>query len=288
MISLWRRLPIIVRAIITGGAVATFGTVPWALLASANQKFLPTVPWAVLPTGLYLWVFWRYLGGAGWPQSTAGVRRMHRRATRLPEDVWAAALLAGAIGLVALVLLLGIVNRLVRLPAQATGDLSRLPLPTLLVLLLMSSIVAGVAEESAFRGYMQGPIERRHGPLIAILVTGSLFGVAHLTHPEVGLMLMPYYLAVAAIYGMLAYLTNSILPSMVLHAGGNVVGYVDLLLRGRSEWQASPSRQALIWETGPDASFWMASAGLLVVGGAAVCAYAALANVTRSCRESVA
>ena len=65
----------------------------------------------------------------------------------------------------------------------------------------MASIVAGVVEEASFRGYMQGPIERRHGPVVAILVTGSVFGFAHFTHPEVTLILMPYYLAVAAIYG---------------------------------------------------------------------------------------
>ena len=40
---------------------------------------------------------------------------------------------------------------------------------------------------------------------------------------------MPYYLAVAAVYGALAYFTNSILPSLVLHAGGNVLGAFDLL-----------------------------------------------------------
>lgn len=77
--------------------------------------------------------------------------------------------------------------------------------------------------------------------MVAILVTGSLFGFAHFTHPEVTLIPMPYYLAVAAIYGAVAYLTNSILPSMVLHAAGNALGYLDLLARGRAEWQASPS-----------------------------------------------
>jgi membrane protease YdiL (CAAX protease family) len=35
---------------------------------------------------------------------------------------------------------------------------------------------------------MQGPIERRHGPVVAILVTGSLFGLLIFTHPEVTLI----------------------------------------------------------------------------------------------------
>ena len=172
-------------------------------------------------------------------------------------------------------------TRLVTLPQQQDLDVSKYPLVTVVVWILMSSLVAGVVEEASFRGYMQGPIERRHGPVIAILVTGSLFGFVHFTHPEVTLVLMPYYLAVAAVYGALAYLTNSIFPSMVLHAGGNVLGAFELFTQGRSEWQASSSPKALIWETGTDASFWISLVAALIAGAAAVWAYSALARAAR-------
>ena len=49
------------------------------------------------------------------------------RANRLSEDVWGAALLAGGLGLFALVLFLGVMNRLVRLPPQPTDDLAHVP-----------------------------------------------------------------------------------------------------------------------------------------------------------------
>jgi len=148
----------------------------------------------------------------------------------------------------------------------------------------MSAAVAGVTEEVAFRGYLQGPIERRHGPVTAILITGVLFGFMHFTHPEVTLVLMPFYLAVAAVYGMLAYLTNSILPSMVLHGGGNVFAAFALFAGGQSEWQAPSSPRPLVWETGPDASFWVSVGATLVVGAAAVWAYAALEGAVRQAR----
>ena len=93
------------------------------------------------------------------------------------------------------------------------------------------------------------------------------------------LVLMPFYLGVAAVYGALAYLTNSILPSMVLHAGGNVLGAFDLFARGHSEWQGLGTPQPLIWETDPDASFWFSVGATLIVGAAAVWAYAALARL---------
>jgi membrane protease YdiL (CAAX protease family) len=148
----------------------------------------------------------------------------------------------------------------------------------------MSAVVAGVVEETSFRGYVQRPIERRHGPVVAILITGSLFGLAHLTHPEVGLVLLPYYVAVAAVYGALAYLTESIFPSMILHAGGNMVSAFDLFTRGRSEWQLSATPAPLLWETGLDGAFLGNLAALLGVGTLAVFAYGALAAVTRKDR----
>ena len=284
--SLWRRLPALLRAILIGSVLAGVGTSPWALLVWLNSKHGSAVPWAVPPTALVLWLYWKYVQGAGWPRSTAEARRTLCRANRLPDELWGAALLAGALGLGALVLLLGVANRLVRLPAQETGDLSRIPPITLLFSVVMSAVVAGVVEESSFRGYMQGAIERRHGPWVAILVTGSLFGFAHFTHPEVTLVLLPYYMLVAALYGMLAYLTNSILPSMLLHAGGNILGSMDLLARGQSEWQASQSPKPLIWETGADASFWLSCVAALVVGAATVWAYAGLAAVARRPRSA--
>jgi membrane protease YdiL (CAAX protease family) len=274
-------LPAIVRAVITGVAVAGAGTTPWAVLVKANTKHLPTIPWAVVPTTFYMWLFWRYIRGAGWPRSTAETRRTSCRANPLPPDVWVLSLLAGGLGLASLVLFMRVMNRLVRLPAQQGPDVSHIPLVTLFAYVLMSAIVAGVAEESAFRGYMQGGIERRHGPVVAILVTGGLFGFAHFSHPEVGFILLPYYLAAATVYGALAYLTNSIYPSMALHAGGNILGSIGLFARGQSEWQAPASPKPLIRQGGPDASFWIGCGLLVMVGIVTVLAYAVLGSSAR-------
>jgi membrane protease YdiL (CAAX protease family) len=172
---------------------------------------------------------------------------------------------------------LRIVNRLVSL--QPRPDLTHVPILTLVLALAMSAIVAGVAEETAFRGYMQGPIERRHGPVLAILVTGLAFGAAHLTHSYVSWAMIPYYLAVAAVYGALAYLTNSILPSLILHALGNMLGYAELLTGGRTEWQAPPTPAPLVWTSGPDAAFWQTLAITLVLAVAGVAAYLNLRRV---------
>ena len=84
----------------------------------------------------------------------------------------------------------------------------------------------------------------------------------------------------AAVYGGLAYATNSTLPSMTLHAGGNMFSALDLFTRGRSEWQLT-TESPLIWQSGPDAAFFANVAGLLIIGAIAVRAYAALARAAR-------
>ena len=261
---------VIVRAVLTGAAAAAAGTVPWAVLAAANLKFFTSVPWCVPVMALYLCLLWRH------------APRTNLRANRLSEDVWGAALVAGVLGLWALVLGLNVLNRLVRLPPQQLGDMSQVPVLTVVALFAMGAVVAGFVEEASFRGYMQRPIEQRYGPVVAILVTGSVFGFAHFSHPEVTLILMPYYLAVAAIYGTLAYLTNSIWPSIVLHAGGNMFVAIDFFARGQSEWQTSANPAPLIWETGLDASFLLWTLAALIVGAAAVSAYAMLSTVARN------
>jgi membrane protease YdiL (CAAX protease family) len=199
-------------------------------------------------------------------------------------QTWGIALLAGILGLVSILLLQGVMGRLVRLPAQHDLDTSRFPAATVLLWVVMSGIVAGVVEETAFRGYLQGPIERRHGPAVAILITGALFGLAHFSHPDVGATLLPYYVAVAAVYGSLAYFTDSTLPSMTLHAGGNIVSAFDLFTRGRSEWQLSTAQPKLIWQTGPDAIFIGTVLAFLVVSALTVWTFAALSRATHADR----
>ena len=279
----WQRLPVVVRAVAVGVAVAAAGTVPWAWLAGTNARHASAGPWAVPIMAVYLWAYWRYfVGGAGWPQPTSELRRVRARGNPLPDEVWGAALLAGMVGLVCVMLLQGVLGRLVRLPQQQDLDPSQYSAFTVILWLAMSAVVAGVVEETSFRGYLQRPIEQRHGPVLAIVTTGVVFAFAHFSHPEVGLVLLPFYIAVAAVYGTLAHLTDSTRPSMVLHAGGNVFSAIGLVTQGKSEWQLTTTPSPLVWETGADLSFWATVAALLVVAAVAIWAYSMLAAVARA------
>jgi membrane protease YdiL (CAAX protease family) len=120
---------------------------------------------------------------------------------------------------------------------------------------------------------MQGPIERHFGLLRAILITGTMFAVAHLDFTPI---LWPYYVAVAAIYGIITLIAESIPPGIVLHTAGNLYSNFDLYLHGQAEWQASSLQAASTWATGLDTSFWLSVATLVGVTGFVALAYSAL------------
>lgn len=244
--------------------MVTLGGGPWAVMVGLNIKHSPGFPWAAIVMPFYLWLYWKFSTGRTRPASNAEARRKLCRAHAVSSDAWGIAIIAGLAGLWALIQFQNVYARLVTLPTDQADDLSAIPLHTLIPTVIVSALVAGVTEESAMRGYLQGPIEKKFGPVVAIVITGVVFGLLHFSHSEVNFTVMPWYLGVAIVYGAMAWKTNSILPSMVLHAGGNMLNVVSVLRQGRSEWQPA-GRPSLIWETGTDDAFWISVLGFLAL-----------------------
>jgi membrane protease YdiL (CAAX protease family) len=241
----------ILAAIGIGVLVLLAGNVPFNVLRAWNLNVGVAVPWAVLPAALYLWAYWRFIGGRWGPAASAAARRRSLRANTLSLRVW------GVIGFGSLVAVLAFAARLVHLPASSPIlTPPEMPVVTALSLIVMASIVAGVTEEAAFRGYMQSPIERRYGLAIAILVSGTLFGLLHFpAHPADVLWMLPYYIAVSAVYGGLTWAANSILPALVLHVVGDIVVLIRWWLTGRPEWQIGSVLPPFVWDSGIDSQF---------------------------------
>lgn len=277
LLSLWTRIPVVVRAIVSGLVLASVVTVPWAMLVSLNLQHGSVVPWAVPPTLVYLWLWWRYVSGRGWPRATSLARRANLRAVPVPDDAWPAALVAGMLGLSTAVLISSVMRRLASMTDPPLPDISHVPFPTLLCFQLTSAAVAGIVEESSFRGYMQAPIERRHGPVLAILITAGMFALAHTQNASFAWGQMPFYLAVAGTFCMLAYLTNSILPGMVLHVSAVAMDGIGQLARA-DQMRQPASPPPTIWQTGADASFWMSCLIATIMAIATIAAYVMLAR----------
>jgi membrane protease YdiL (CAAX protease family) len=276
--------PAILTAVLTGVLVLVAGNLPWAGfggipgLSALNFRFGPVAPWAILPMALYLWAYWRFIGGRWGDPVSAASRRANLRANRLPPRMWAASLSAGVVGFAALLALLTLAARLVRLPSSPPiVTPAAMPVVTAFLLIVMQSIVAGVTEEAAFRGYMQGPIERQHGVIVAILINGTFFGLLHFgNHPGDVLLMLPYYIAVSAVYGGLTWATDSILPALALHSAGNIVVLTRMWVTGLPEWQLSATPPALAWENGVDTSFAVTTMVFIVLAVVTARAYVAI------------
>lgn len=196
----------IVRAVLIGLLVTASASLPWSLVAVANVRLMPALPWAPAAMAIYLIFWWRFLHR--WPQL---------RANRLTDAAWRWSLIAGGLGtLAAIALLLALLHR-VGMPPQQLPDTSKYPMTTIAVFVIVGSIVAGMAEEAGFRGFMQGPLEERYGPAVAIGITSVFFGLAHLSHGWSPLRIGAD-IVFGAIYGLVAWASKSILPGIVLHS----------------------------------------------------------------------
>jgi len=267
LLNIWVTL----RHLLIGLVVMAFVTVPWSVIAAVNLRLSSQVPWAI-PIGLtYLGLVVAYLNGRGWPTATADFRRRHFRARLLSgaESRWS--LLAGILAITCLWLLFAAFGNLGS--ETSPGSEATLRAPILFMFVIVSSAVTALGEEGAFRGFMQTPLEQRFGPKAAIVASTVAFVLIHATHGlPVLVRTAPFYVAAGVVYGLLAYLTQSILPALALHFLGDVVTF--------------GLRSSLIRLSGPrtGTATTLCIAGAVVVGGLSMVAFRRLAVVSASTR----
>jgi membrane protease YdiL (CAAX protease family) len=272
----WQRVPLLIRALLTGSVVCFSGATVWSILLGLNLHFASSIPWSVPLMVILLWVYWRYLGGEGWPRSTAETRRANLRVSRVSGGVWVWALSAGVLSVASIVNLQLVYARLVQVPMEPVPDLSRYPSITVLCALLMSAAVAGFMEEAGFRGYMQVPIERRYGAWTASIVVAVVFGLWHFSHGFAHTVSrLPYYFAISIIYSAIAYLSDSLLPVAVVHACGDALEFLYVW------WRGAPHASPLVWQSGPDGYFWIHLGLTALLGALAIGAFRKLTFARR-------
>lgn len=277
MHALSSRIP----AVVWSGALAFVLTVVaggvWTVLLISNVATSPAIPWAVVVMALLLWLMWQYLGGKWGPQSTSEARRRYLRAKPLSGQMFAWALVAGLLSIVALVGFWIVLFQLVKIPARVLQNFSGYPLLTVTLVLVMASLVSSLAEEVGFRGYFQGILEHKVSGPVAIVIAALLIAPAHgLTQGFVWPILLWYFFA-DVMFGAMAYFTKSILPGIVVHS-------IGLLIFFTLVWSYDAQRR-LVWETGANTGFWIAAAQAIIFTVLALLAFSQLASVTRRVRD---
>ena len=279
VLRLWGRVPLPVRAILSGMFVFFVMQNGWLALFIINLQVIPNIPWSI-PLGLlWLWFFFHYFNGRWRPASTSTTRQRAMRAGKLTRQQWGWSLAFFPVFLIFLTSIVNTVYRFVVIP-EDNFDLSILPWWTLYPCLVMISINAGVSEEAGFRGYMQGGLERRFGPAVAIGVSSLMFWLAHLNHAS-GSARFAILIGMSAALGVLTYCAGSIRPAIVTHAALDTIFFVT----GAAEiapWYFEQPPQLV--DTGVDAPFVVFSLLLLasVVAGIYVLRRLAEAGKTAS------
>jgi len=279
---LWARLPVIAQSALVGLGVLVAGNFLPQGLFLANLT-TPAAPWSAVPIGVWLWLYWQYVSGRGWPRSTSAARRRDLRAAPLSPRIWRWSLLTGALGIATLTALTYTLGRLISLGLDFPEALTPLPPVTLATLVVVISVMAGMVEEAAFRGYMQSRIERRHGPVVAIAVVSVLFALAHFPTSLAAIPRMGLIVLASVGYGILAYATGSIRPGVVLHAAGDVFSFTLI-------WDARhPAPGAVVTrERGlGNPMFWINGAEALALGLLTLWAFRRLSEALREeCRTT--
>lgn len=97
-----------------------------------------------------------------------------------------------------------------------------------LALAVMTVLVLPAVEELCFRGYIQGAIEARVAPWVAIVSSSALFASMHLGRPHWSLLLVPLALGLGA--GAAVFLLKSIWPGIITHCVWNLAMVISASL----------------------------------------------------------
>ena len=115
------------------------------------------------------------------------------------------------------------------IPAGQINQIERIsiyPIWTIIPLIIMTSLVAGIIEEISFRGYIQKPMELKYGPRKAILFVALFFTLLHLPNATITPQIIPIFFIGSIGWSVLAYLTNSIIPGIVIHCAIDMISYL--------------------------------------------------------------
>ena len=221
IIRSWQRIPVLIRAIVSGAFVSTIGVGPWVLV------YPIPAPWSIAVMSGVLWLYWKYFSGSWWPRVTAEARRNNFRAVKLSGAVWKWGLVGALLFVVVVQSGLVMTFRIVEFPAEAFKaeyNLDALPVWIAWISIIMASLVAGICEETGFRGYMQVPLEERYGPAVGITIVSIVFLVFHLHQAWAPHVLFPIF-AASVLWGILAYASGSIIPGIIGHTIMDIINF---------------------------------------------------------------
>ena len=259
----WTRLPVWLRAIVSGLLFALTAANVWPVLLVSLAVPLASII-EIIFLSFYIW----WAAGGGSPRSIQQSRAFAFRHRALTATGWFWSITAAIFFAVTIHAAIVLLFRFVPFPREAFREgynLSFIPSLSLKWLaVVVSAASAGICEEIGFRGYMQRPIEQRHGAPTAILVSSLFFTLVHLNKTWATLGMVPIVLLAGVLLGLLAWSAGSLVPCIVGHGVMDIGLFAYWWTGIAGDFTARP-----IFEAGVDVSFAIACfvfvASLLIV-----------------------
>lgn len=91
------------------------------------------------------------------------------------------------------------------------------------VQILLIVFAASISEEVCFRGFLFGGLRERWSPIVAALISGTIFGALHAL---TGLSAVPPLIAFGVVLALLYEKTGSIVPGILLHMLNNSIALI--------------------------------------------------------------
>jgi membrane protease YdiL (CAAX protease family) len=248
---------------VSGLLIALVAANVWPVLLVSLGVPLATISEAVF-LSLYIW----WAGGGGPSRKMQDSRAFAFRRRALSSTQWFWGIVAAVFFAVTIHAAIVLLFRFSPFPKEAFRhgyNFSFIPtLPLKWLAVVVSATSAGICEETGFRGYMQRPIEQRHGAPIAILVSSLFFTLLHLNKTWATLGMIPIVFLAGILLGLLAWSAGSLVPGMIGHVMMDIGLFAYWWTGIAGDFTARP-----ITETGVDVSFSIACvvfiASLLIV-----------------------
>jgi membrane protease YdiL (CAAX protease family) len=129
------------------------------------------------------------------------------------------------------VLLTRIIQNVTHHPVEAPKQISLQTHPSTLVLVIVGIsviVLAPLAEEAFFRGFVFRGLRRWLRPGWAIVVSAAVFGIAHI----IPLIMLPIF-GLGVLLASIVNARKSLVPSMFAHATFNAIGFIQLFVSAR-------------------------------------------------------
>jgi membrane protease YdiL (CAAX protease family) len=210
------KVPVAISAIVKGLLVGLVAANVWPILLVSLG-----MPSAAIAEACFLALYLWWASGGGAPSSTKEARAAAFRRTSLTRAQWFWGMVAAVFFATSVHSALVVLFRIVPFPVDAFRQdyrgFSVVSPAFQWFAIVLAAASAGICEETGFRGYMQQPIEKRHGVVIAVLISSVLFTVVHLSKSWAIPGMVPVALAAGLLLGLMAWASGSLIPGMIGH-----------------------------------------------------------------------